>query len=158
MTTALTDGRLQIVKGTIAALASAGSRVRVTVAGTSGANVVLEAGLVINGTGPQTSFTAGSSLLYRNLLTDGRVVVDELDMGVQVDEDFGVRERDGRRSPVLFAIGPPIKGTLWETTAVPELRQQTYRVAQTMLEECGLGEPAPRLGTTADQELLEYCI
>lgn len=158
VTTALTDGRLQIVKGTIAALASAGSRVRVTVAGTSGANVVLEAGLVINGTGPQTSFTAGSSLLYRNLLTDGRVVVDELDMGVQVDEDFGVRERDGRRSPVLFAIGPPIKGTLWETTAVPELRQQTYRVAQTMLEECGLGEPAPRLGTTADQELLEYCI
>lgn len=158
VTTALTDGRLQIVKGTIASLSSAGSRVRVTVAGTSGASVVLEAGLVINGTGPQTSFTAASSPLYRNLLAAGRAAVDELDMGLCVDDDFAVRESNGVRSSVLFAIGPPLKGSLWETTAVPELRQQTYRVAQTLLEECGLGEAAPHNWSAAEQDLLEYCI
>lgn len=158
VTAALADGRLQIVTGTIVTLSSAGSRIRVTVAGTSGANVVLEAGFVINGTGPRTSFSAAASPLYRNLLATGQVVVDELDMGIRVDEDFAILERNGLRSRVLYAVGPPIKGTLWETTAVPELRQQTLRVAQTMLEECGLSEPAPRTWSVYDQDLLEYCI
>ena len=121
--------------------------------------MVLEAGLVINGTGPQTSFTASSSPLYRKLLDAGRVVADDLDMGIRVDADFTALERDGCRSPVLFAIGPPIKGTLWETTAVPELRGQTLRVAQTMLEQCGLGQrPTRTWPAAAEMEMLEYCI
>ena len=40
---------------------------------------------------------------------------------------------EGRPSDFLFAIGPLLKGTLWETTAVPELRAQALQVTQALL-------------------------
>ena len=50
----------------------------------------------------------------------------------------------------LFAIGPPLRGTLWETTAVPELRGQAMRVAQIMLNQ---------MPTSVEEEfVIEYCI
>ena len=36
---------------------------------------------------------------------------------------------------VLFAVGGLLKGTLWETTAVPELRSQAFRLAETIAGE-----------------------
>ena len=38
--------------------------------------------------------------------------------------------RDGVASDVLFALGPPIRGNLWETTAVPDIRKQCEAVAR----------------------------
>tara|TARA_B100000700_G_C14222458_1_gene479894 strand:+ start:148 stop:336 length:189 start_codon:yes stop_codon:yes gene_type:complete len=50
----------------------------------------------------------------------------------------------------LFAIGPPLRGTLWETTAVPQLRSQAMRVAQLMLNQ---------MPTTVGEEfVIEYRI
>jgi uncharacterized NAD(P)/FAD-binding protein YdhS len=50
----------------------------------------------------------------------------------------------------LFAIGPLLRGTLWESVAVPELRGQALRVAQTLLDA---GTPA-----AAEAAVLEYQI
>ncbi len=44
-----------------------------------------------------------------------------------VDEDHTVIDREGRRSKYLLALGPLLRGTLWETIAVPELRGQARR-------------------------------
>ena len=71
--------------------------------------------------------------LFRNLFERGLVRPDELDMGIEVTPDFAVVDQNGRPSDYLFAIGPLLKGTLWETTAVPELRAQTHQVAQALL-------------------------
>ena len=54
-------------------------------------------------------------------------------MGVRVEEDHTVVTRDGDRSEVLLALGPLLRGTLWETIAVPELRGQASRVAATLV-------------------------
>ncbi|HZC59493.1 MAG TPA: hypothetical protein VE154_05830 [Chthoniobacterales bacterium] len=58
-----------------------------------------------------------------------------------------------RVNPVLisFALGPLLRGTLWETVAVPELRAQAKRVAETLLEQ----PPAP-VGET--EVMMEYMI
>jgi uncharacterized NAD(P)/FAD-binding protein YdhS len=45
-----------------------------------------------------------------------------------------VLTRNGNPSPWLLALGPLLKGTYWETIAVPELRLQAGRVAETVLE------------------------
>ena len=35
--------------------------------------------------------------------------------------------------PGLYAVGPPRKGTLWESTAIPEIRTQAAEVARLVL-------------------------
>ena len=89
--------------------------------------------VVINATGPATRFTATRSALLQNLLRHGLVGKDATDMGVAVDPDHTVLTAEGERSPWLLALGPMLRGTYWETIAVPELRTQARRVAETVL-------------------------
>ena len=84
------------------------------------------------------------------LLGKGLVCSDELDMGLQVNEQFAVIEESGQPSDWMFAIGPLLKGSLWETTAVPELRSQAMRIAEILLQQA----PAQ----VAEQDVLEYYI
>jgi uncharacterized NAD(P)/FAD-binding protein YdhS len=88
---------------------------------------------VLNATGPSTKFTATHSVLLQNLLHRGAVSPDATDMGVRVDPDHTVLTDTGERSPWLLALGPMLRGTYWETIAVPELRVQARRVAETLL-------------------------
>jgi uncharacterized NAD(P)/FAD-binding protein YdhS len=107
--------------------------------------------LVINATGPSTKLTATGSVLLQNLLRRGLVAPDATNMGVRVDPDHTVLTSDGNRSPWLLALGPLLKGTYWETIAMPELRLQARRVAETVLD---------RVRTDEEDEpaLLEYMI
>ncbi|HLZ17408.1 MAG TPA: hypothetical protein VKQ08_10225, partial [Cyclobacteriaceae bacterium] len=78
-------------------------------------------------------FTATSSVLLQNLIRRGLVTSDDLGMGARVNADHTIIGRDGRRSDILLALGPLLRGTLWETIAVPELRAQARRTAETLL-------------------------
>jgi uncharacterized NAD(P)/FAD-binding protein YdhS len=90
--------------------------------------------VAINATGPSTRFTATKSTLLRNLLRRGLVAPDAADLGVGVERDHTVLTAAGDRSAYLLALGPLLRGTYWETVAVPELRVQARRVAQTVLD------------------------
>ena len=105
---------------------------------------------MINCTGPQLRFTQASLPLFDQLLSKGLVTADELDMGIRVDDRFAAIQSDGMASSVLFAIGPLLRGSLWETTAVPELRVQAMRVAESMLER----EPT----AVQEHDVIEYYI
>jgi uncharacterized NAD(P)/FAD-binding protein YdhS len=158
LTEAVSSGRLRVHKGRIAALDDAGPNVRVTIAGADGERTTLEGGLVVNCTGPQAGFSAGTDRLFQSLLERGLVRADGLDMGVEVNADFEAVGRDGRRSGFLYALGPLLRGSLWETTAVPELRGQAMRVAQLILRDVQ-PTPVPAAGfTPTNAEVIEYCI
>jgi uncharacterized NAD(P)/FAD-binding protein YdhS len=107
--------------------------------------------LVINATGPATKLTASGSLLLQNLLRRGLVTPDDTDMGVRVDPDHTVISGDAERSRWLLALGPLLRGTLWETVAVPELRAQARRVAETLLDQ-------PPAAVDETQVVIEYMI
>jgi uncharacterized NAD(P)/FAD-binding protein YdhS len=100
----------------------------------------LEGGLVINATGPATRLTTTRNALLQNLLRRGLLGPDETDMGVSVDPDHTVLTGDGSGSPWLLALGPLLRGTYWETIAVPELRGQARRVAETILDRAHVDE------------------
>ena len=78
-------------------------------------------------------------------------------MGIRANADFAVIDGGGYPSEFLFAVGPLLKGTLWETTAVPELRLQTRRVAETMLSHLE-GGAAPDWFAEMWVDILEYVI
>ncbi len=133
------DGRLQVTRASIARLEADGTRIKVhLVKSTSDATdnppSPLTAALVVNCTGPQARFSATRSRLLQALLHRGAVQPDAMDMGVRITADFAAVQRDGSASTFLSALGPLLRGTFWETIAVPELRGQTLHVAQTLLK------------------------
>lgn len=151
--------RLRIARGEVCGLEAVGDALRVHLRDADGTPQTLEAGVVVNCTGPLERFSAAPSPLYETLLRRGSLALDELDMGIRVEPDFATLDAAGSRSEVVFAIGPMLKGTLWETTAVPELRGQAYRAAQSLLETSAPVETIPRVWPMpTEMELLEYCI
>jgi uncharacterized NAD(P)/FAD-binding protein YdhS len=150
VTDALASGRLKITRAAVTGVKPLGTKIGVELRNRDGVISVMEAALAINCTGPHTRFSATRSPLLQQLLQGGYAQPDTMDMGIRVDSDFAVVNRDGRRSPFLYAIGPLLRGTLWESVAVPELRGQALRVAQTLLDA---GAPAP-----AETAVIEYQI
>jgi uncharacterized NAD(P)/FAD-binding protein YdhS len=152
LTAAIAAERLKIIPGRIGGMSASGDRIQVAV-GTS----TLEAGWVINCTGPQESYRASKAALFQNLFDRGLVQADELDMGIKSDVNFRVMDGGGYVSEFLFALGPLLKGSLWETTAVPELRNQALRVAETILASL---EGASSPGWFAEMwvDVVEYVI
>ncbi len=159
LTEAITEGRVRVVRGTVQELRAAGERVEVALAERGGRTSVVSGGLVLNCTGPDARFSGTEVPLFRNLLNRGLVRPDELDMGLQVGPDFAAVDAVGERSPFLFAIGPLMRGTLWETTAVPELRGQAMRVAQVLVDEAQLPVPGQDYRfSVEDEHVIEYYI
>jgi len=48
-----------------------------------------------------------------------------------------LRDSTGTASQSLYAIGPTLKGCLWETTTVPEIRVQAAKLAQHLAHVLG---------------------
>lgn len=144
------DGSLQVIPGSIESLATTEESIDVRYRDPRGEECVLSADFAINCTGPQSRFSESHIPLFDNLLARRVISLDEMDMGIQVNDDFAVLNPQHKPVGNLFAIGPLLKGTLWETTAVPELRGQAMRVAQIMLDQ---------MPTSIEEEyVIEYCI
>jgi uncharacterized NAD(P)/FAD-binding protein YdhS len=134
--TAQNDGRLQILKGRLREVRGDGNRLQVTIDPENAQPPhELVVGLLVNCTGPRESLNDAPDSLFQKLFERGLVRPDELDMGIEVTPDFAVVDSQGQPSDFLFAIGPLLKGTLWETTAVPELRAQAHQVAKGLLAD-----------------------
>ncbi len=88
---------------------------------------------VINCTGPEANFRRMRHPLVLDLIGTGVARWDILSMGLDVTEGGALRDEAGLPSTRLWAMGSLRKGTLWETTAVPELRVQAAEVAAQVL-------------------------
>ena len=64
-----------------------------------------------------------------------------LDIGLDTSADGAVLTADGLAHPRLFTLGPPRRGSLYESTAVPEIRHQAHALAERLATL--LPRPAP---------------
>ena len=87
------------------------------------------AGRVINCAGPDADYSRIRDPLVRALLERGTVRPDSLCLGLDVTANCALLGGDGSISRRLFAVGPVTKGTFWEMTAVPDIRQQAEFLA-----------------------------
>jgi uncharacterized NAD(P)/FAD-binding protein YdhS len=150
---AMATQRLEIVKGRLWKLAAQGDRLALTVK-TGNEYRRIESVALINCTGPCESFSTTASPLFRNLFSRGLIQADEMDMGIKVTPEFAVVEQTGKTSDLLLALGPLLRGTLWESIAVPELRSQTFKVAETLVTQ--LSEKSSANIKESVQAVLEY--
>lgn len=95
--------------------------------------VTLTVAKVINCTGPRTDYSKYQHPLYINLLARGLIDHDPLALGLHATPAGEVYRYRAGLSHWLFAIGAPLKGVLWESTAAPEIRVQARQLAERLL-------------------------
>jgi uncharacterized NAD(P)/FAD-binding protein YdhS len=88
---------------------------------------------IINCTGPCTNYGRLSHPLIDRLRERRMIRADPLGLGLETTADGAILDGDGRASGLLLTLGPPRKAGLWESTAVPEIRQQAADLARYML-------------------------
>ena len=106
----------------------------------AGATRTLQADLVIQTVGLNTDVRRTQHRLVRQLQTNAHSTADPLGLGAQADGTGRLRH-DGSSWPHLFAIGSLGRGTLWESTAMPEIRQQARHLADRLLDGQELRPP-----------------
>lgn len=89
----------------------------------------LKADVIINCMGPATDYNLIKHDLIRNLIQRGLICPDSLGLGLQCAADGALIQQDGTVSDCFYTLGAPARGTLWETTAVPEIRVQAQQLA-----------------------------
>lgn len=125
----LTQHRARIENTTI----DAPFGVCVTLRKRNGALLKVTVDHVVNCTGAESNFKSLRNPLTNRLLAKGLVAVDELGLGLATTASGQLISHFGDASDRLFTLGPPMKGRLWETTAVPELRTQAMQMADRLL-------------------------
>lgn len=95
--------------------------------------IKLSVGRVINCIGPHTYVSHSLNPLLQKLVSRGTIQADPLHIGINVTDRWTLIDSAGREIPALYTIGGNLRGLLWETTAVPELRVQAERLAGEIL-------------------------
>jgi uncharacterized NAD(P)/FAD-binding protein YdhS len=97
-------------------------------------NEELNVSRIINCTGPETNLEILKDGFLRNCLINGIVSQDELKLGINADiNTFQLIDGNGKKHSNLFTIGSNLRGILWESTAVNELRTQAEQIAKSLL-------------------------
>lgn len=126
---ALGEERVRIHAATVASVTDQGDCLAVTLSDKSRVNV----DRVIACTGPAGD--ARGSRLGRRLVKSGHGQVGPMGLGYLVDGVSGALiGASGVAEAPVYTVGPPRRGVLWETTAMPEIRVQAAEVARVILE------------------------
>lgn len=88
---------------------------------------------LINCTGPALHLKINS--LMSSLIHQGAARVDDCHIGLCVNEWGAIVSPYGQVSNSIFTIGSLRKGSIWESTAVPELRHQAMTLTKYLLNE-----------------------
>ncbi|UVM25142.1 FAD/NAD(P)-binding protein [Pseudomonas sp. B21-021] len=125
------EGRLRIHAASFKGLepvSGDGVSIRIRPRGEAEARVVQGAAL-INSSGIEYDWRRVARPLPQQLLARGLVRPGPLALGIEAAVDGAVLDEEGRVSNRLFAMGPPLRGMWWESTAVTDVASQAKSLA-----------------------------
>lgn len=140
------DRQLVIHAGHVVNLELAGKQVRATIRhrGQSETTSLL-VDRVINCTGPNYDVRQSKERLVRSLISQGLAMRDPLGLGLATDSIGKLVSASGFNPASLYYVGPMLRATRWETTAVAELRERAAQLANHLAEaEEDIGTPSRR--------------
>jgi uncharacterized NAD(P)/FAD-binding protein YdhS/predicted metal-dependent enzyme (double-stranded beta helix superfamily) len=130
----LDRGEVRVVAGHVVAAVANAAGVRVALRHSGSDRVTeSESTWVINCTGPVPSNSAEANPVIGSLLVHDWVRPDDLALGLETTAAGNAVDARGREVPDLFVVGTLRKPALWESTAVPELRDQAAAVGDRVL-------------------------
>ena len=137
VTNMIERGNVEIVAGRIRSYEVGESDVQVTVAMRGARSErTLTVKKVVNCTGPMYDLSRVEHPLVRQLLCEGHLRQDPLQIGFEVSPEYGVIGASGEASGVIRYVGPMLKAMYWESIAVPELRGHARKLAELLVSRC----------------------
>lgn len=89
---------------------------------------------VINCTGPETDLEHSQNELLKNCFHKELLAQDELKLGIKTDlNSFQTINSKGQKQTHIYTLGTNLKGELWESTAINEIRIQAQQLAKVIL-------------------------
>ncbi len=116
------SGQLFLIKGRIKDIKSDKLGFEISYLEPENQQKMLKTDLIVNCTGPESDYTKLKSPLIQQLVSDKLISADSLNYGLNAS-------REGCLAKNLYTLGPPLKGVLWESVAVPEIRVQAANLA-----------------------------
>lgn len=90
---------------------------------------------MINCTGTSGDYATSADPLIVGLRERGLIRPDRLGLGLHSDGEGRLFGRQGGVFPGLYTLGPARRPELWESTAIPELREQAARLAACIVRD-----------------------
>jgi uncharacterized NAD(P)/FAD-binding protein YdhS len=134
------EGRLSVMAGRIRDVQRADNIIEVQISLNCGPELLLEVDRIINCTGIHEDYNSSSRPLIRSIISRGLACANDLGLGFRTDSNGTLIEADGHSSLHLFTLGPTLRGELFETTAVPEIRSQAEALAHYLISNIPSGE------------------
>lgn len=122
-------GQLRLRAGRVRALLPCGDELRARIGLGAAPDGELRARHVINCTGPLLDYGRIQAPLVASLRAAGELTPDPLGLGLLTDAHGALLSATGAASPNLFTLGASRRPAYFESTAVPELRQQAAALA-----------------------------
>ncbi|MDI2595333.1 FAD/NAD(P)-binding protein [Pseudomonas sp. 681] len=125
------EGRLRIQAASFKGLEPASNgavRIRIRRRGEV-ETVVVSGAALINSSGIEYDWRRVARPLPQQLLARGLIKPGPLALGIAAQADGAVLAADGQAAQRLFAMGPPLRGIWWESTAVTEVCSQAKALA-----------------------------
>ncbi|MBN3938398.1 MAG: FAD/NAD(P)-binding protein [Nostoc sp.] len=97
-------------------------------------NHILHVRRVVNCTGVAADYRRSPHPLITNLRSQKLIRPNAIGLGLDTDTHGALYAADGNVSTLLYTLGTPRKGDLWETIAVPELRGQAQELSKALLQ------------------------
>lgn len=123
------QGYLSIVAGQVRSVQAEGDEITVAWQArgeTDLRRIVAQRVVVASGPRPLDETKDG---LLGALMRSGLARPDRHGLGLDVTDDLELVDRDGQVVQGLWALGPIVRGTFWECTAVPDIRNDASRLA-----------------------------
>jgi uncharacterized NAD(P)/FAD-binding protein YdhS len=125
--------RFRKVRGRIAGIARNGDgSLVVEVRGRDGLHLI-EADRLINCSGPNSDPGKSRDGLIESIVAGRHARASESGIGLDIDGENRVIDRDGQVQQSLYAMGALTRGRWWEITAMPEIAAQAKQIATTIL-------------------------
>lgn len=130
-------GVLRVLRGSVVGVRArdGGLRCELSIAGASGSDA-LHADAIVLCTGPEPNPLRWSSPLIRDLVSDGLASPDAMGLGLRSSDAGFLIGRGAVVQHQLSTLGPLRRGSLWESTAVPELAAQAANLARVLADQC----------------------
>jgi len=127
-------GNLRLRAGRIQSMHRVGDQIKVLWRSRGGIEAsTFIADAVINATGPNYRLATTRNPLLRSLFDSGVITADRASLGIRTNSLGAVIDANNIARRNLFYLGPMLRATHWEATAVPELRIHAERLAATLI-------------------------
>ena len=126
-------GQMRLHRGRLAAVRRDGDRLRVEAVARDGTLVQWQSDVIVNAVGLEMRVARMGRALLDDLVAHGLARPGPHGIGLDTDEHGALLDTDARAHPHLFAIGSLRIGTVWESIAVPDLRQDAAALAARLL-------------------------